>query len=661
MMNYLKYFFFIVGIVLSFLAVSSVASAGGSCFATSPTTASFQLTGCPNPGHGALYFVNSPFWWSYTIKSSYAFCNSSGSASGLSPGTSYNFSGFDSNNLPRGSCSLSTPALVPPPPPPGTVRVMPNISSTAGWLWRLDGPGISQFGLGPLTFNNRPTGLYTVTWYDYAGYTKTRTAQSLTLTSGGIITFSNTYTLIPVPLVAAPILTSPTATSITTSSAILGANVTSTGGAPITARGTCWGTTNNPTTNCIPQGGTTTGIFSHSRIGLPTGTPIYYRGYATNSAGLTGYSSSGLFTTLWLDLTAGAVTPTTAIAGVPTTFSSTITKNGTTGTGTSFNTLFQFDDVDHATVFASQVAVTPAINVIPPGSSIASVSYTFPSGSTWYVRACADNNTAFVGTILEWQEGNNCGSWTPVAVAGAVIPTLVTLPATSITISSALLGFSFSNTGGAPITAKGLCWGTTNNPTTNCNDYGPGSGAPGEWGGVITGMPSGTLIYFRAYGTNSAGTGYSPTLSFITLTPLFSCTGTTPVNAMIYTGDDTGLSSNTPKIYSPTNTAPKCQFYCNAGTIWNGSVCTVPPAFLCTGVTPPSATIYAGDETGLVANTPKTYSATNTATKCQFSCNTGSSWNGTSCVTPTCGDNVCNGAETLLTCPRDCKTKVIQF
>jgi len=598
MMNYLKYPFFIVGIVLSFLAVSSVASAGGSCFATSPTTASFQLTGCPNPGHGALYFVNSPFWWSYTIKSSYAFCNSSGSASGLSPGTSYNFSGFDSNNLPRGSCSLSTPVLAPPPPPPGTVRVMPNISSTAGWLWRLDGPGVSQFGLGPLTFNNRPIGLYTVTWYDYAGYTKIRTAQSLTLTSGGIITFSNTYTPIPVPLVTAPILISPTATSITTSSAILGANVTSNGGAPITVRGTCWGTTNNPTTNCIPQGGTTTGIFSHSRTGLPTGTPIYYRGYATNSAGLTGYSSSGLFTTLWLDLTAGAVTPTTAIAGVPTTFSSTITKNGTTGTGASFNTLFQFDDVDHSTVFASQVAVTPAINVIPLGTVVASASYTFPSAGTWYVRACADNNAAFIGTILEWQEGNNCGAiWTPVTVV-ATSGTLTT-PNCSIPAGSS----SCTST---------VSWSIAN-PVAPSN--------VSQNGTSFSSASSGAMTRTLSYGS-------SPFTLFSNATTLVS---------------NTAIAS------------------CVTGTSWNGSSCVVAPVFSCTGVTPSSATIYAGDDTGLVMNTPKTYSATNTATKCQFSCNTGSSWNGTSCVVPTCGDSVCNGTETLLTCPRDCKAQVIQF
>ncbi|NTW32498.1 MAG: hypothetical protein HGB12_07720 [Bacteroidetes bacterium] len=94
-----------------------------------------------------------------------------------------------------------------------------------------------------------------------------------------------------------PSLTTPTATAITTNTVTMGANVTSNGGAAITARGTCWGTSANPTTNCIAEGGTTTGVFTHSRTGLPSGTFIYYRGYATNSVG-TGYSSDATFTTI---------------------------------------------------------------------------------------------------------------------------------------------------------------------------------------------------------------------------------------------------------------------------------------------------------------------------------------------------------------------------
>src|SRR3990167_4785773 len=103
-------------------------------------------------------------------------------------------------------------------------------------------------------------------------------------------------------LAVAPTLTSPTVTAITISGATLGANITSDGGATLTARGTCWATTAVPTTNCLAEGLTATGIFTHVRSGMSAGTLIYYRGYATNSAGTT-YSADGTFTT-------GALPPT---------------------------------------------------------------------------------------------------------------------------------------------------------------------------------------------------------------------------------------------------------------------------------------------------------------------------------------------------------------
>ncbi|NTW32789.1 MAG: hypothetical protein HGB12_09215 [Bacteroidetes bacterium] len=94
----------------------------------------------------------------------------------------------------------------------------------------------------------------------------------------------------------APTVTTPTSASITSNGALLGANVTSDGGPVLTARGTCWGTSANPTTNCVVEGATTTGVFTHARTGLPSGTFIYYRGYATNNVG-TSYSADGTFTT----------------------------------------------------------------------------------------------------------------------------------------------------------------------------------------------------------------------------------------------------------------------------------------------------------------------------------------------------------------------------
>jgi hypothetical protein len=94
-----------------------------------------------------------------------------------------------------------------------------------------------------------------------------------------------------------PSLSSPTVSSITTTSANIGATVSSLGiPATISSRGTCWGTSPSPTTNCTAEGGTTTGAFSQVRSAMTPGTTYYYRGYAVNTTG-TGYSPDGTFTT----------------------------------------------------------------------------------------------------------------------------------------------------------------------------------------------------------------------------------------------------------------------------------------------------------------------------------------------------------------------------
>jgi hypothetical protein len=81
-----------------------------------------------------------------------------------------------------------------------------------------------------------------------------------------------------------PIISSLNVTNITSSSATIGANVSSDGGAPITSRGFYYGTSPNPTTNQSTITGTT-GAMSTNISGLTTGTLYYYRAYATNSNG----------------------------------------------------------------------------------------------------------------------------------------------------------------------------------------------------------------------------------------------------------------------------------------------------------------------------------------------------------------------------------------
>ncbi|MDY0208510.1 MAG: T9SS type A sorting domain-containing protein, partial [Pseudomonas sp.] len=98
--------------------------------------------------------------------------------------------------------------------------------------------------------------------------------------------------------VTAPTITSPTATSITDVSATLGGNITSDGGSSITERGTVWKTSAGVTItdNKLAEGGTSTGVFTHSRTSLPVGSQIFYRAYATNAIGTTLSDESSFYT-----------------------------------------------------------------------------------------------------------------------------------------------------------------------------------------------------------------------------------------------------------------------------------------------------------------------------------------------------------------------------
>jgi hypothetical protein len=97
---------------------------------------------------------------------------------------------------------------------------------------------------------------------------------------------------------------------------------------------------------------------------------------------------------------------------------------------------------------------------------------------------------------------------TPILSATAAV--------TSITATTATSGGTVSADGGAPVTARGVCWSTSSNPTTADNKTVDGTGV-GTFTSAITGLASGTTYYVRSYATNSMGTTYGPEISFVTL------------------------------------------------------------------------------------------------------------------------------------------------
>ncbi len=98
---------------------------------------------------------------------------------------------------------------------------------------------------------------------------------------------------------------------------------------------------------------------------------------------------------------------------------------------------------------------------------------------------------------------------------GPNAPTVTTTAAASITATSATLGGTVTSDGGGTVTERGIVWATTANPTVANNKVANGSGT-GGFSATVSGLPASTLIYVRAYASNSGGTGYGSQISFTT-------------------------------------------------------------------------------------------------------------------------------------------------
>jgi uncharacterized protein (TIGR02145 family) len=97
----------------------------------------------------------------------------------------------------------------------------------------------------------------------------------------------------------------------------------------------------------------------------------------------------------------------------------------------------------------------------------------------------------------------------------AVPPSVTTSAVSSITLTTAVSGGNVTNSGGAPVTARGVCWSTISGPIATGFHTTDGSGT-GSFISNISGLSPNTTYYLRAYATNNAGTSYGTELSFNT-------------------------------------------------------------------------------------------------------------------------------------------------
>ena len=100
-----------------------------------------------------------------------------------------------------------------------------------------------------------------------------------------------------------------------------------------------------------------------------------------------------------------------------------------------------------------------------------------------------------------------------------------TTDASAISTTTAASGGNITDDAGSPVTARGVCYGTTPNPTTGSSVVTCGSGV-GSFTAQLTGLTPNTLYHIRAFATNSVSTYYGEELSFTTLSGIVSLTTT---------------------------------------------------------------------------------------------------------------------------------------
>jgi hypothetical protein len=94
-------------------------------------------------------------------------------------------------------------------------------------------------------------------------------------------------------------------------------------------------------------------------------------------------------------------------------------------------------------------------------------------------------------------------------------PFVSTTSASAITATGASSGGTVTDDGGATVTARGVCWSTSADPTIADPKTSDGSGS-GSFASTLAGLSPGTTYHYRAYATNAVGTSYGADLTFTT-------------------------------------------------------------------------------------------------------------------------------------------------
>lgn len=351
-------------------------------------------------------------------------------------------------------------------------------------------------------------------------------------------------------------------------------NVLSDGGDAVTERGVCWSTSQNPTISSdhTADSGTGTGEFTVTGS-LTAGATYYVRAYATNSEG-TSYGAEVTYVMPNPTYPPTINTGSQFLALMEGFEGSTLPSTWTTidNDGDGYTWYHMSDYMYHSGSGCAMSASWYQGNALTPDNYLITPDITIPTGvlpilTFWYrgsqnslyyakehfevkvgnagASTVGDFNTSlldktssnvyaqanvdlssYAGQTIRLAFVHNnttdmdnlCIDDIEVGVAGASAAIV-----SDVTATTALCGGYISDDGGAAVTARGVCWSTSQNPTVSDSHTTDGDGT-GSFTSNITGLNPLTTYYVRAYATNSAGTSYGSQVSFTTTEALAKVT-----------------------------------------------------------------------------------------------------------------------------------------
>jgi hypothetical protein len=441
-------------------------------------------------------------------------------ASGLSSGTSYSFRGYATSAAGTSYSSVVTFTTVGPP-----LISLPTSTSVTGTGATLGanvtadgGTSVTQRGVvyaltaadpNPVSgatgvttvtvsgttgvFTTAVTGLATDSGYSFRGFATN--AAGTTYTSAG--TFKT---------LAAPTVDSASSSNVGFTTATLGANVTSDGGAAITQRGFVYAPTATDSNPLLGSAGVTasvvsgtTGLLSSSPTGLASGVSYTFKAFATNSVG-TSYTSAGTFVTLALPAITGASSSNVGLSSA--TLGANVTSDGGSAI-TQRGFVYSLTATDSNPVIGNPGVATSVVSGTT--GSFASSITALTSGAAYSFKGFATSGagTAYtsVGTFQTFA--------LPVATTGA---------ATNVAETAATLNGSV-NPAGFSTTARfeyGLSMSYGNQSTAS---PAPGTGsAPVNVSAAITGLTCSSTYHFRVVATSAGGATSGADRTFTTAT-----------------------------------------------------------------------------------------------------------------------------------------------